>query len=326
MSPQSRLLPSAVRSKADLRHFAIEVLMKWVADLDRDRLRLHFPRREGLMRLIPGMPFHLWPELFLQISGSTTFEFPGEICRVEPGEICLVSRGLPHRERVRAGKGAFFNLVIAYWPDHVRFHLAHQDEQGAPAIVVSNQLEEFDGAHLSEQLKNIADWHHEGDAAHRLAVKGTLLANLSMVLVAIKQPPPEMHEPFKVMQARQLVMRHLSEARLSVDWLGRMLQSSPDYLSRLFREATGKPLAAYITERRMVRARDLLESSALNISEISQATGYEDPSYFTRVFRREIEMAPRQYRERMWKKSEWTEVVRTGRDQATLSSSGRSLS
>ena len=57
-----------------------------------------------------------------------------------------------------------------------------------------------------------------------------------------------------------------------------------------------KSIAAYITERRMSVARDLLLSTALNISQISQASGYDDPSYFTRVFRQETGMPPRQYR------------------------------
>lgn len=293
------LEPSQVNSKAELRRFAIQLLTKWVGLLDRDNIPLHLPRRQGLMRLIPKMPFHPRPELFLQISGCTTFEFPEETCRVGPGEICLVSRGLPHRERIRSWKGPFFNLVLAYAPHSIRFHLAHQDEDemGRPSILVSNQIEGLEGGRLAEMLENVADWFHEGDRAHRLAVKSTLLANLSRVLIAIKQPPSDAHEPFKVMQMRQVVAQHLSNPELSVAWMGHSLQSSPDYLSRLFRKATGKSLGAHIIEQRMTWAKDLLESSSLNIAEISQAIGYTDPSYFTRIFRRGTGIAPRRYRE-----------------------------
>ena len=292
----NHIAPSQVTSKASLRLFSIQLLSRWVTLLDRNRIRLHLPQPRGLMRLIPGMPFHLRPELFLQISGGTTFEFPEETCKVGPEEICLVSRGLPHRETIRLRKQPFYNLVFAYTPDHVHYHLAHENEEGIPAIVISQELSGLDGQHLSDQLKNLGEWQHEGDAAHRLAVKGSLLANLATVLAAIKQPPSDVHEPFKVMQARQLIMQYLSDARLSPDWIGRSLRSSPDYLSRLFRRATGRPLVAYITEKRMARARELLASTPLNISEISRAAGYDDPSYFTRVFRRETGIAPRSYR------------------------------
>ncbi len=300
------LRPHQVATKADLRQFAIQLLTRWIADLNRDKVRFHFPRRSGLMRLIPDMPFHLHPELFLQISGVTKFVFPEETCRVGPGEGCLVSRGLPHRERVRAWKGKpFYNFVISYAPDRVRFHLAYQHSAHWPDIRVFHELEGLDGVYLAEQLSHVVDWFQEDDVAHQLAVKGLLLANISMVLVAIKEPVNESHEPFRVMQARQLVMQNLSDPQLSVERLGHSLRSSADYLSRLFRQTTGKPLVAYITERRMMRARDLLESSALNIAEISRATGYDDPSYFTRVFRREVGLAPRVYRERVLKNNEW---------------------
>jgi AraC-like DNA-binding protein len=296
--------PAGVTSKAELRLFAIRLLSRWITDLDRDQVVPHLPQRRGLMRLLPDMPFHLWPELFLQISGSTTFQFPEETCRVGPGEICLVSRGLPHREKVRPWRGPFFNLVIAYHPDHIHYHLARQNVVGHPFIAIANEAPTINSVHLADLLKNAADWFYEGGAPRRLAVKGSLLANLSLVLASIQEDSVEPHEPMKVMQVRQLIVQNLSRRELSVDWIGRSLQSSPEYLSRLFRGTMGEPLVAYITGRRMIRARDLLESSTLNISEISRACGYEDPSYFTRIFRKETGFAPRQYRDHALKQSE----------------------
>ena len=302
--------PSNVTSKSDLRFFAIQLLTRWIGDLNQDKIRLHLPRRLGLMRLIPDMPFHLLPELFLQVSGYTTFQFPEETCNVGPGELCLVSRGLPHREKVRPWRGPFFNVVLAFHPDRFGLHLARQHEEGHATIAASIEVETIESVHLADLLKNAADWFHQGDVAQRFAVKGSLLANLAIVLAAIKEEPADAHEPLKVMQVRQLIMQDLAKPELSVNWIGRCLQSSPDYLSRLFRDSMGKTLVAYITERRMVRARELLASSALNISEISQASGYDDPSYFTRVFRKENGVAPRQYRDRTLKRSDESAFVK----------------
>jgi len=295
--------PASVRTKEELRSFLIEVLTKQIAELNRDRVRLHLPRRLGLMRFIPGSPFHLHDELFLQVSGLTTFGFPEETCKVGPGEICLVSRGLPHREKLRAWKGPFFNIVIAYMADHVRCHLARQKADGKPAIITSIELPTIHSQHLSDLLKNAADWSQQDDAPHQFAIKGSFLTNLSILLTTVRQETTDTHEPLKVTQVRQLVVQYLSDPRLSVSRIGQSLQASPDYLSALFRKAMNKSIAAYITERRMSVARDFLVSSTLNISEISQASGYDDPSYFTRVFRKETGMAPRQYRDHALKQS-----------------------
>ena len=290
-----RTNPAAVRTKEDLRELLIPLLTKGIAQLNRDRVRLHLPRRLGLMRFIPGMPFHFHGELFLQLSGTTHFQFPEENCRLGPGEVCLVSRTLPHRERVRPWKGPFFNIVIAYLHDHVRLHLA-KEINGDPHIVASIELETSHSAHLADLLKHIADWSQQADVPHRLAIKGSLLANLSILVAILKEEAPGVSEPLKVTHVRQLIVQYLSDPRLSVSWIGHSLQSNPDYLSALFRKAMKKSIAAYITERRMSVARDLLVSSRLNISEISQASGYEDPSYFTRVFRKETGLAPRRFR------------------------------
>jgi len=247
--------PAAVQTKEELRALLIDVLTQQIADLNCDQVRLHLPRRLGLMRFIPGMPFHLNDELFLQVSGMTTFGFPEETCKVGPGEICLVSRGLPHREKLRAWKGPFFNIVIAYLADHVRCHLSRQKPDGGPAIITSIELPTIHSQHLSDLLKNAADWSQQDDAPHQFAIKGSFLTNLSILLATIRQEPTDVHEPLKVTQVRQLIVQYLSDPRLSVSWIGQSLQSSPDYLSALFRKAMNKSIAAYITERRMSVAR-----------------------------------------------------------------------
>jgi AraC-like DNA-binding protein/mannose-6-phosphate isomerase-like protein (cupin superfamily) len=304
--------PANVRTKEDLRKFLIRRLTKWTADLNRDRVRLHLPRRLGLMRFIPGMPFHFHAEIFLQISGTTKFQFPEEECRLGQGEICLVSRGLPHREKVRPWKGPFFNIVVAYSNESVRCHLA-RELNGGPQIVASIELETSHSPHLADLLKNVADWSQQPDAPHRFAIKGSLLANLAILIAALKEEPAVTHEPLKVTQVRQMIIQYLPDPRLSVSWIGQSLQSSPDYLSALFRKSMNKSIAAYITERRMNAARNLLVSSTLNISEISQASGYDDPSYFTRVFRKETGLTPRLYRDRALKQDPLNEVrIRTG--------------
>ena len=50
---------------------------------------------------------------------------------------------------------------------------------------------------------------------------------------------------------------------------------------------------------RMVNAQSLLERTTYNIKEISEIVGYENPLYFSRVFKKEIGKSPAQYRKEM---------------------------
>jgi len=292
--------PFQISIEAGLHAYVAGLLREWMREVEREKVRCHLPKRLGLMRLLPGAHFHLCPELFVQISGLTDFTFPEEACRLGPGEICLVPRGLPHGERIADYRGPFLNLVFAYRPEGIGFHLARKGPQGGPDIFISSHLEKPAATEIIAVLEDsiLALPRKEGDRT--LAVKGLLLSHFSLLLAALESPPVQPSaQSFRVTQACQTVMQNLSNPRLSVSWVARQLRTHPDYLSRLFRQALGQPLAVYIHQQRMARARELLDSSTLNIAEISHVTGYSDPSYFTRLFRQLNGTAPRAYRERV---------------------------
>lgn len=67
-------------------------------------------------------------------------------------------------------------------------------------------------------------------------------------------------------------------------------------LTRLFRQAVGTTPAAYIRERRMARARILVERTSLSIGEIMTQVGISDRSHFARDFRRCHGLGPRSLR------------------------------
>ena len=71
-----------------------------------------------------------------------------------------------------------------------------------------------------------------------------------------------------------------------------------DRFMHLFREGVGKPLHRYITETRLKEAKRLLKYSSLSISQISYSVGYDDPLYFSRLFKKYYYVSPKQVREK----------------------------
>jgi transcriptional regulator GlxA family with amidase domain len=67
-------------------------------------------------------------------------------------------------------------------------------------------------------------------------------------------------------------------------------------LKRRFKQATGLTLIDYVQNLRIEEAKRLLESSDQPVDEICFAIGYEDPSFFRRLFRRRTGVAPARYR------------------------------
>lgn len=72
---------------------------------------------------------------------------------------------------------------------------------------------------------------------------------------------------------------------------------SPPYLTTLVQEQTGRTVKQWITERRMVQARQLLTHTAQSVRQIAEAIGYRDGSYFIRQFRQIHGVSPQAWRQ-----------------------------
>ncbi len=74
------------------------------------------------------------------------------------------------------------------------------------------------------------------------------------------------------------------------------LNVSRVYLNEAVRATTGMSVGKYIRTHVIVNAKRLLAHSSLNVNEIAQSLGYEDASYFERMFRKETGTTPTEFR------------------------------
>lgn len=83
---------------------------------------------------------------------------------------------------------------------------------------------------------------------------------------------------------------------LSAAFLAEKFSYHPNYISSLVREATGLPLHAYIVSRRIKRAKVLLTSTDLSVSEIGAEIGMPDVKAFSKCFLKNIGVTPGKFR------------------------------
>jgi AraC family transcriptional regulator of arabinose operon len=82
--------------------------------------------------------------------------------------------------------------------------------------------------------------------------------------------------------------------------LAAMVNLSASRFAYLFRRETGMPPARYLHQLRMERARLLLERTFLSVKEVMAYVGINDPSHFSRDFRRHHGVPPTGVRARGW--------------------------
>ena len=80
------------------------------------------------------------------------------------------------------------------------------------------------------------------------------------------------------------------------------LSITPNYLNMLCKKQFGRSAGEMITSRIMLEAKRLLYHTKTDVSQIAFELGYEDPSYFTRAFRKTEHITPTEFRQDIYKK------------------------
>src|SRR5690606_22329985 len=82
---------------------------------------------------------------------------------------------------------------------------------------------------------------------------------------------------------------------IPIQELADLVQRTPNHISRLFKEATGQTITAYMQQIRISAACDLLANSQMNVGEVAEYLGFCEQSYFNKVFKKHTGTLPSAY-------------------------------
>lgn len=86
---------------------------------------------------------------------------------------------------------------------------------------------------------------------------------------------------------------------ISIEDFAASYHMSISWFIRNFKEYTGSTPAQYLLSLRISNAQTLLESTSYNITEIANIVGYDNPLYFSRIFKKQIGMSPSEFRKQL---------------------------
>lgn len=127
------------------------------------------------------------------------------------------------------------------------------------------------------------------ESFHRVVVENIMDLMDKIELVTRRQYSQPIRDCMAILASKQLTDIHLEE-------LAAKTHLSPQYLSSLFHQETGRTITAYIQEQRLKLAQSLLSQSDQSIAEISVSIGMNDPHYFSKFFKTHMKMTPLEYR------------------------------
>lgn len=106
-----------------------------------------------------------------------------------------------------------------------------------------------------------------------------------------------------VLQRALLYIGQKYKEDISMEQTAEYVNLSPYYFSKLFKLHTGENFIDYLTRLRMEEAKRLIGEQSLSLKEICFEVGYNDPNYFSRVFKKAIGITPSDYRQQLEKPS-----------------------
>jgi len=100
----------------------------------------------------------------------------------------------------------------------------------------------------------------------------------------------------KIIEKIKGILEQQYNQSLSIKKISEEIYLSPNYISLIFKQETGKTVMEYLTEIRIEAAKHLLRTTDMKILEVSETVGYENATYFSTLFKKHTGMHPAGYR------------------------------
>lgn len=128
----------------------------------------------------------------------------------------------------------------------------------------------------------------------RCRMEAALLQLISLVLGASETRERNQREQF-LFRKIESVLGFMNREYLrnpSLDTLARQAGLAPNYFHRQFRATMGVTPFDYMERKRLIEATRLLMAGSLSVKEVAAATGYDNPYYFSRIYKKRYGLPP----------------------------------
>lgn len=114
--------------------------------------------------------------------------------------------------------------------------------------------------------------------------------------LAYRDNHPNGQHTHLIRQAREYIEHHYANPDLSLNEVAAQANLSASHFSAVFSQETHQTFKEYLTEIRISKAKELLRMTTLRSAEIADQVGYNDPHYFSSVFKKNTGLSPIEFR------------------------------
>ena len=249
---------------------------------------------------------HDYVEMVYMCSGSTTHYVNGKPISLRQGELLFLSQTALHRVKQAQMDDVAVNIIVL--PDFFSTTLSLIGEEQTPlrqflVDCLCGQTEGPGYLHFQvsgvKPLQNLVEnliWILLNDTPNkRKASQMTMAALFLHLMGSTENLRTEDQEEAAVLKALRYVESNYAHGSLSE--LAEQLHYDVSWLSREIKRKTGRTYTQILQDKRLAQAAFLLRNTNRNVSDISLAVGYENISYFHRIFAQSFGRSPKHYRD-----------------------------
>ncbi len=255
---------------------------------------IHFPEHR-----------HDYVEVVYMCSGETIQIVGGKKLKLRQGELLFLSQSVTH-EVCRAGeRDIAVNFIVL--PDFFEAPLAALGEEETPlrrfmvdCLCGQNTGPGYLHFDISgvQPIQNLVEnllWTLLEETPHKRKVSQMTMALLFLQLTGHTETLLADQEDTALLR----VLRYIETdyAHGSFSQIAAQLHYNESWLSRKIKEQTDKTFTQLVQEKRLAQAAFLLKNTTRNVADISTAVGYENVSYFHRIFAASYGKSPKHYRD-----------------------------
>ena len=257
----------------------------------------------------PEFPLHShgFNELVIILKGTALHVVDGHAVPVRSGDVFVIARDHIHQYQELHGL-ALANILfdaealkMEQWDIRTLpgFHALFSIE---PAFRVQHklqsrlQLSERQLNHVNSLLRNLTYETARRNPGYRVMATG-LFMQLAVYLSRCysSEPTEESIGLLRIGDAIAHIETHYAE-NITLDELAEKSHLSKRHFQRIFHDCIGRPPIDHLMHVRIQKAAELLRVTERSITEIAFDCGFQDSNYFTRCFRKVMDLTPREYR------------------------------
>ncbi|OMF80247.1 response regulator transcription factor [Paenibacillus glucanolyticus] len=100
----------------------------------------------------------------------------------------------------------------------------------------------------------------------------------------------------KIVQEAEKMIRTRYSENLSLQYVASMVHVTPIWLSKLYKKEKGRTFLEDLTSVRIMRAKEMLGDMKYKIYQVSYEVGYKDPVHFSKLFKKQVGVTPKEFR------------------------------